>query len=84
VRPTRLTRQSVALAVKRAAKAAGVNPAIYTGHSLRAGPATAAAAGCVSERVIMELTGHKSLPIVRRYIRRGWLFHENAAAKVEV
>jgi hypothetical protein len=33
-------------------------------------------------RAIMEQTGHKSLPVVRRYIRRGSLFTENAAAKV--
>ena len=30
----------------------------------------------------MEQTGHKSLPVVRRYIRRGSLFAENAAARV--
>lgn len=68
--------------VKRAALAAGLNPARYAGHSLRSGLATAAAQAGVSERTIMEQTGHKSLPIVRRYIRRGSLFTENAAAKV--
>lgn len=29
----------------------------------------------------MEPTGHKGLPVVRRCIRRGLLFAENAAAK---
>jgi site-specific recombinase XerD len=82
VRPRRLTDQSVALIVKRAALAAGLNPQVYAGHSLRAGLATAAAQAGVAERTIMEQTGHKSLPIVRRYIRRGSLFTENAAAKV--
>jgi site-specific recombinase XerD len=82
VRPTRLTDQSVALVVKRAALAAGLDAALYAGHSLRSGLATAAAQAGVSERTIMEQTGHKSLPIVRRYIRRGSLFTENAAAKV--
>jgi site-specific recombinase XerD len=82
VRPTRLTDQSVALVVKRAALAAGLDAALYAGHSLRSGLATAAAQAGVSERTIMEQTGHKSLPIVRRYIRRGSLFTENAAAKI--
>jgi len=82
LRPLRLTDQSVALVVKRTAQAAGLDPAVYAGHSLRSGLATAAAQAGVSERTIMEQTGHKSLPIVRRYIRRGSLFTENAAAKV--
>ena len=82
LQPRRLTDQSVALVVKRAAQAAGLDPTLYAGHSLRAGLATAAAQAGVSERAIMEQTGHKSLPIVRRYIRRGSLFTENAAAKV--
>ncbi len=82
VRPTRLTDQSVALIVKRAAEAAGLDAARYAGHSLRAGLATAAAAAGVSERAIMAQTGHKSVPMVRRYIRDGSLFNENAAADV--
>jgi len=79
LRPTRLIDQSVALVVERAA--AGLNPKIDAGRSLRSGLATAAQAG-ISERAIMEQTGHKSLPVVRRSIRRGLLFTENAAAKV--
>ncbi len=79
---TRLSDRSVALIVKRAATAAGLDPARYAGHSLRAGLATSAAAAGVSERAIMAQTGHKSLPMVRRYIRDGSLFNENAAAEV--
>jgi len=30
----------------------------------------------------MQQTGHKSLPMVRRYIREGSLFRENAATKL--
>jgi integrase len=82
LRPERLTGQSVALVVKRAALAAGLDPLQYAGHSLRSGLATSAAAAGVAERVIMDQTGHKSLPIVRRYIRRGSLFRDNAAAQV--
>lgn len=53
----------------------------FAGHSLRAGLATQAALNGVNERAIQGQTGHKSLPILRRYIRDGSLFHENAAAK---
>jgi hypothetical protein len=35
-----------------------------------------------SERSIAEQTGHKSLAVLRRYIRDGSLFRENAASKV--
>lgn len=79
---TRLTDQSVALIVKRCVKAAGLDSENYAGHSLRAGLATAAAMADVSERSIMAQTGHKSLPVVRRYIRDGSLFRRNAAAAV--
>ena len=77
-----LTAQSVALVVKARAGAAGLDPAKYSGHSLRAGLATSAAINGVSERSIMNQTGHKSAAMVRRYIRDGSLFRENAAAGV--
>lgn len=41
LQPDRLSAQSVALIVKRCAKAVGLDPANYAGHSLRAGLATA-------------------------------------------
>jgi hypothetical protein len=44
--------------------------------------ATSAAIGGASERAIMNQTGHRSSAMVRRYIRDGSLFRENAAAKV--
>jgi site-specific recombinase XerD len=78
----RLSDKAVALVVKRAAEAAGLDPAKYAGHSLRAGLATSAAAAGASERAIMAQTGHRSVNMVRRYIRDGSLFRENAAATV--
>jgi len=78
----RLSDKTVARVVKNAAKAAGLDPTQYAGHSLRAGLATAAAQAGVAERVIMAQTGHKSLPMVRKYIREGSLFTQNAAAEV--
>ncbi len=82
VQDSRLTAQSVALIVKNAATLAGLDPTDYAGHSLRSGLATAAAEAGVNEREIMQQTRHKSLPTVRKYIRRGSLFRDNAAGKV--
>lgn len=77
----RLSDKAVARIVKRAIVAAGGNPDVYSGHSLRSGLATAAALGGASERSIMNQTGHRSLATVRRYIRDGSLFQENAVSK---
>ena len=54
----------------------------FAGHSLRAGLATSAAAAGKSERAIMNQTGHRSLKTVRRYIRQGSVFRENAADRI--
>ena len=80
--PTRLSGQAVALVLKRHAARAGLDPGEVAGHSLRAGLATSAAAAGVPERVIAEQTGHKGTAMLRRYIREGSLFRENAASAV--
>ena len=82
IRLGRPTDRAVALIVKDAAEAAGFDPARFSGHSLRAGLATSAASRGASERSIMAQTGHRSVTMVRRYIRAGSLFQENAAATV--
>jgi hypothetical protein len=43
--------------------------------------ATTAAGNGASEASIMRQTGHRSVAMVRRYIRAGSLFHDNAGAK---
>jgi integrase len=68
--------------VKKLAEREGLDPAKYAGHSLRAGHATTAAIGGASERSIMAQTGHRSVQMVRRYIRDGNLFRENSAGKL--
>jgi integrase len=72
----------VARVVKKLADRAGLDPAKYAGHSLRAGHATSAAIAGASERSIMNQTGHRSVQMVRRYIRDGSLFRENSAGKL--
>jgi site-specific recombinase XerD len=73
---------SVGYLVKRAAGRAGLETAEYAGHSLRAGLATQAAMNGARELAIMKQTGHRSLNTVRKYIREGSLFRDNAATKL--
>lgn len=70
--------------VKRATAVAGITEHDYSGHSLRAGFVTAAAAGGAPERAIMAQTGHRSVTTVRSYIRSGSLFLENAAEFIKL
>jgi integrase len=72
----RLTGQSVALIVKRRSKAAGLGPEQLSGHSLRAGYVTAAAAAGVEERKIANVSRHKDLPVLRRYIGAATAFDD--------
>src|SRR5207249_1407354 len=56
----RLSDKAVARIVKRRLAAEAYDRSNYSGHSLRAGLATAAALGGASERSIMNQTGHRS------------------------
>ena len=78
----RLSAAAVADIVKRYAAAVGLKASDFAGHSLRSGLATSAAMNGASERSIMAQTGHRSVNTVRRYIRDGSLFRENAVAVV--
>ena len=82
VQPGGLAPADVARIVKKLADRAGLYAAKYAGHSLRAGHATSAAIAGASERSIMQQTGHRSVQMVRRYIRDGSLFRDNSAGKV--
>jgi len=82
VQAGRLSGIDVARVVKKLVERAGLDSAKYAGHSLRAGHATSAAIAGASERSIMNQTGHRSVQMVRRYIRDGSLFRENSAGKL--
>jgi site-specific recombinase XerD len=82
VQMRRLSGIDVARIVKKLAQRAGLDASKYAGHSLRAGHATAAAIAGASERSIMNQTGHRSVQMVRRYIRDGTLFRDNSAGKL--
>ena len=70
--------KNVALIIKKHALSAGLDEKKYAGHSLRSGFATTTAEYGASERNIMALTGHKSVDMVRRYIKEADLFQNNA------
>jgi integrase len=78
----RLSAAAVADVVKRYAAVDGLKASDFAGHSLRSGLATSAAMAGASERSIMNQTGHRSVATVRKYIRDGSLFRENAVSKV--
>jgi integrase len=82
IQPGGLSGGDVARVVKKLAERAGLDAAKYAGHSLRAGHATSAAIAGASERSIMNQKGHRSVQMVRRYIRDGSLFRENSAGKL--
>ena len=82
VADARLSGRAVACLVQRVGGAAGLDPATLAGHSLRAGLATAAARAGKGERAIMAQTGHRSVTMVRRYIRCADLFSDNAAGGI--
>ena len=79
----RLSDQSVALLIKYYLNKVGIDNSNYSGHSLRSGFATSAAEAGAEERSIMNMTGHKSTEMVRRYIKEANLFKNNALDKIK-
>jgi len=75
----RLHADSVARIIKRTCTLAGLDPDRYSGHSLRSGMATSAAAGGAPERAIMRQGRWTSRAMVDRYVRHGTLWQECAA-----
>lgn len=82
LKPERLSDRAVARVIQRTASAAGLDATHFSGHSLRAGLITTAAAAGISEGDIMAQSGHRSSRVMRGYIRRANLFKGNAAGKV--
>jgi integrase len=75
-----LTPHSVAAIVKMYAERAGLDPAAYAGHSLRAGFITSAAEAGASVLRIADQSRHQSLDTLRGYVRRADLFRDHAGA----
>lgn len=77
----RLTGHAVALIVKRWAKAAKCDPALFSGHSLRAGFVTSALEARGDLFRIMDVTRHREVKTLRDYDRRAKAFKDHAGAK---
>jgi site-specific recombinase XerD len=75
-----LTGQSVALIVKERAAAAGLDPDIFAGHSLRRGFLTSAAAVRADIHRMRAQSGHKRLDTVVEYVEEADLFQDHAGA----
>jgi integrase len=79
---TRLSTESVAIATKRYAAAAGLDPAEFAGHSLRAGHVTTAILRGEAAHAIMAVTGHQSRAMVDRYFRDVEPLRHNSSANL--
>lgn len=75
---TRLTDQSVALVIKQLALKIGLDASRYAGHSLRSGFLTSAARNRASIFKMAEQSRHKSLDVLREYVRNEERFEDHA------
>jgi len=78
LRSTRLSDHAVARIVQARALAAGLDPARYAGHSLRAGFVTAAARAGSDVWKIQQVSRHKSMQVLAGYVRDARLFEDHA------
>jgi integrase len=78
----RLSDKFVARAIKMLAQKSGLDPSLFSGHSLRSGFATQASLSGAQLPEIMDQTRHKSVPQALGYIRPGTLFDRNATKGV--
>ncbi len=78
----RLSARGVARVVKAAAIGAGLDPALYSGHSFRAGLATSASNAGAGLLHIMNQTRHRSVDTARRYVRDAEIWRNNVTRLV--
>jgi site-specific recombinase XerD len=79
---TGLSDKAVVRLVKQAAAAAGLDPARYAGHSLRAGLATAAGDAGADLAALMRQTRHQSTAVALGYLHPAELWRNNVTARV--
>ena len=76
----RLCDRAVTVMIKRYAKQTGLDPKIFSAHSLRSGFLTSAAANGASIFKMMDVSRHKSMDTLRAYVRDAELFVDHAGA----
>lgn len=77
-----LSDKAVVRLVKQAAAAAGLDPNGFSGHSLRAGLATAAGEAGAGLPELMRQTRHRSTAVALSYLRPTDLWRDNVTARV--
>jgi integrase len=80
IQHTRLTDHSVAKIIKAHAERVGLDPACFSGHSLRSGFLTSAAGRGASIFKMMDVSRHRSVDSLRGYVRDAELFRDHAGA----
>ena len=75
-----MSTRTIANTIKKLAEQVGLDPNMYSGHSLRAGLITQAAQAGVAEVAIMRQSRHRSVPVLRQYVRKANVWKDNAAA----
>jgi integrase len=80
LRNARLTDRSVAKIVKAHAAGAGLDAADFSGHSLRSGFLTSAAAHNTSIFKMADQSRHRSMDTLRGYVRDAEMFKDHAGA----
>ena len=78
VEPDRLTDRSVGNIVKAHAEAVGLDPDVFSGHSLRAGFVTSALQAGADVLRVMDVTRHRQVNTLRVYDRRAKAFKQHA------
>jgi len=76
----RLSARAVAELVKSYARCAGLKAADFSGHSMRSGFLTSAAARGASIFKMMDVSRHKSIDTLRGYVRDAELFRDHAGS----
>lgn len=79
---SRLSAQSVALIVKKNVQSAGLNPALYSGHSLRSGFLTSAARSRADLLRMADHSRHVKLDTLRSYVKPVEIFDDHAGQQV--
>ncbi|MHB0934917.1 MAG: site-specific integrase [Armatimonadota bacterium] len=80
--PDRMSDRAVARLVKSACESAGLDPKLYSGHSLRAGFVTAAYRAGAREVNIMRQTRHRRSDTLQLYIRSESVLGKDNAARM--
>jgi site-specific recombinase XerD len=76
----RLSDRAVAEIVKKYARRVGLDPALFSGHSLRAGFLTSAAQGGASIFKMRDISRHHSVDTLSGYVRDAEFFRDHAGA----